>query len=263
MRNIIVAILVAVGFTSCEKVVEIKYKDNQSKVVIEGNVTNATGPYYVKISKSISLSNTGSVTTIDNADVTISDDLGNTETLTAIGGGVYKTSTLQGIPGRTYTLNVQADNQTYTATSTMPEPVTFDSVKVEKLVTSGETEYNLIPIYTDPAEKSNYYRFELSVNDKIINQQFILNDELKNGVVNTFRLEINNDDLKLKVDDKINVVMQCIDAKVASYYTMLALIADSGPGGGITPNNPQTNISNGALCVFSAHTVQKRETNAQ
>lgn len=263
MKNIIVAMLVAISFTSCEKVVEIKYKDNQSKVVIEGNITNETGPYFVKISKSISLSNTSSVTTIDNAVVTISDDLGNTDALTAIGGGFYKTSTLQGMPGRRYTLNVLADNQTYTATSTMPQSVMFDSIKVEKLISAGETEYNLIPIYTDPNEKGNYYRFELSVNDKIINQQFVLNDELKNGVVNTFRLEINNDDLKLKTDDKINIVMQCIDAKVASYYTMLALIADSGPGGGITPNNPQTNISNGALGVFSAHTVQKKETKTQ
>jgi hypothetical protein len=30
------------------------------------------------------------------------------------------------------------------------------------------------------------------------------------------------------------------------------------PGGGITPNNPPSNISNGALGIFSAHTTETR-----
>ena len=142
--------------------------------------------------------------------------------------------------------------------STMPQKVLFDSIKVEKLVITGETEYNLIPIYNDPIAKGNNYRFVLSVNSKLINQHFIQNDEVKNGVVNTLRLEINDNDLKLKAGDLVAIRMQCIDKKVALYYTALALIADNGPGGGTTPNNPPGNISNGALGVFSAHTIEMK-----
>ncbi len=260
MKNIIVMIGTMLLFTSCEKVVTLKYKSNQPTIIIEGNITNEAGPYYVKITKSVKLSGTSDNPTIDNAIVTISDDAGTGETLTPQGNGTYRTTALTGIAGRTYTLTVQAENQTYTAKSTMPQQVPFESVKIEEITSAdGTKEYNLIPIYNDPSAKGSNYRFVLSVNGKLINQHFIQNDEIKNGAVNTFSLEINDDDLKLKSGDAVDISMQCIDKEVALYYTTLALIANSGPGGGTTPANPQNNISNGALGLFSAHTVQGKK----
>lgn len=258
MKNTFSILLLVVILTSCETVVDLKYNNNQSKVVIEGNITNEAGPYFVKVTKSISLSNTGSYPTIDNAIVTLSDDAGNSETLIAQGNGVYKTNVLAGVAGRTYTLSVTAEGQTYIAQSTMPQPVPFDSIKVEEVGSANEKEYNLIPLYNDPVTEGNNYRFVVSVNNKILNQQFVQNDELKNGGVNSLKLEINNDLVKFEPNDSVALVMQCVDKNVALYYKTLALIADSGPGGGSTPNNPRTNISNGALGLFSAHTVQKK-----
>ncbi|MBS1663171.1 MAG: DUF4249 domain-containing protein [Bacteroidetes bacterium] len=262
MKNIII-ILTALFLTSCEKTVTLSYKANQSKIIIEGNVTDQPGPYLVKITKSIPLSDTTSYPTIDNATVTISDDAGHAETLTPQGNGQYRTTSLIGTEGRTYTLTVKAENQTYTAQSTMPQRTPFDSIKIEQVTFIGkEIEYNIIPIYKDPIAKGNYYRFVLSVNDKLINQHFIQNDDVRNGVTNTTRLEYNDDDddKKLKAKDRISIQMQCIDPKAGQYYTTLALIADSGPGGGTTPNNPPNNISNGALGLFSAHTEETKTT---
>jgi hypothetical protein len=244
MKNIISIILVALLFTSCEKVVNLKYKGNQSKVIIEGNITNQAGPYFIKITKSINLTETGSYPTID--------------TLSPQGNGIYKTTTLQGVEGRTYTLTVNAESQTYIAQSTLPQQVSFDSILVETNTVGGASEYNLIPIYTDPILNGNNYRFELVVNNKLINQHFIQNDVVKNGLANTLRLEINDNDLKLKSGDSVTIQMQCIDKDVALYYTTLLLMTDSGPGGGTTPTNPPSNISNGALGVFSAHTVETK-----
>jgi hypothetical protein len=258
MKNIISIILVALLFTSCEKVVNLKYKGNQSKVIIEGNITNQAGPYFIKITKSINLTETGSYPTIDNAVVTINDNAGNSETLSPQGNGIYKTTTLQGVEGRTYTLTVNAESQTYIAQSTLPQQVSFDSILVETNTVGGASEYNLIPIYTDPILNGNNYRFELVVNNKLINQHFIQNDVVKNGLANTLRLEINDNDLKLKSGDSVTIQMQCIDKDVALYYTTLLLMTDSGPGGGTTPTNPPSNISNGALGVFSAHTVETK-----
>lgn len=259
MKNYIGIIFIALLATGCEKKVDLKYKDNQSRIVIEGNITNEPGPYFVKITRSIRLPETGSYPTINNATVTISDDAGNSETLIPQENGIYRTTALIGTEGRTYTLTVNAEDKVYAAQSTMPQRVPFDSIKVEKVLVTGETEYHLIPVYNDPVAKGNNYRFVLSVNNNLINQHFVQNDEVKNGVVNTFRLEINDDDLELKRGDSISIQMQCIGKKVALYYTTLALISDSGPGGGTTPNNPPTNISNGALGIFSAHTVETRK----
>lgn len=256
MKNIVSILFIGLLFTGCEKVIDLNYKSNQSRIIIQGNVTNEAGPYYVKITRSVNLKDTGTYPTIDDALVTISDDAGNNETLTPLGNGTYRTNLLVGIEGRTYKLTVQAENQTYTAQSTMPQRVPFDSIKIETDLITGETEYSLIPVYRDPVAKGDNYRFVLWLNNKLINQQLMQNDEVRNGVVNTVRLEINDDDIEFKPADSITLQMQCIDKNVALYYRTLALIADSGPGGGTTPNNPPNNISNGALGLFSAHTVE-------
>ncbi|WP_343671488.1 DUF4249 family protein [Chitinophaga sp.] len=258
MKNIISGILITVLFASCEKVLDLKYKDNKSSIVIEGNITNEAGPYFVKITRSVKLKETGSYPTVDSAMVIINDDAGNIDTLAIMGNGLYQTKRITGVEGRSYTLTVQADNEVYIAKSTMPALVPFDSVKVETVKIVGDTEYNLIPVYTDPLVAGNKYRFILTVNDKIINQHFVQDDEVRNGVVNTTRLEVNDDDLELKKGDVISIEMQCVDTNVALYYKTLALIGDSGPGGGTTPNNPVNNISNGALGLFSAHTTEHK-----
>lgn len=140
----------------------------------------------------------------------------------------------------------------------MPASVLLDSIKIEQFAFGGDIERNIIPVYADPMAKGNTYRFVLSVNNKIINQHFVQNDAVTNGVVNTQRLEADDNIVKLKPGDSITIHMQCIDNRVALYYTTLALMGDSGPGGGTTPNKPPTNISNGASGVFSAHTVQEK-----
>lgn len=258
MKNIISLLFISLLFTSCEKVIELDYKSNQSNIIIEGNISNESGPYFVKITKSISLSDTASYPTIDNAIVMISDNAGNNESLTPQGKGMYRTNTLKGIEGRTYTLTVKVEDQIYIAQSTMPQRVAFDGIKVEEFTFGGEIERNLIPTYLDPITKGNHYRFVLSVNQKPVNQHLILNDEVLNGVVNTLKLEINDNDLKLKLGDVVTIKMQCIDNKVALFYNTLVLMADNGPGGSTTPSNPPSNISNGALGIFSAHTAETK-----
>lgn len=259
MKNIFSIIVAALLFASCEKVIELNYKSNQSRIIIEGNITNEIGPYFVKITKSIGLTETETCPTIDNAVVTIHDDVDNSEVLIPQGDGIYSTSTLAGVEGRTYTLTVEVENQTYTAQSTMPHRVPFESIRVEEVTLGGEAEYNLVPVYNDPIEKGNNYRFVLSVNNILVKQHLVLNDDVRNGLENTLKLEINDDDLKLKSNDFISIEMQCIDKGVSLFYSALALIADSGPGGGTTPNNSPNNISNGALGVFSAHTVETKD----
>ena len=109
---IVIALLL---FTSCEKKVNLSYKGNNSRIIIEGNITNEAGPYFVKITKSVNLTATETNPTIDDVLVTISDNAGNNETLTSLGKGMYRTAVLNGVEGRTYTLTVKTEGQTYTA----------------------------------------------------------------------------------------------------------------------------------------------------
>ncbi|QMW06148.1 DUF4249 domain-containing protein [Spirosoma foliorum] len=80
-------------------------------LVVEGLITDQPGPYFVKLTrtadysyKSLNLLETG-------ATVIISDDLGNKETLIEQSpGGNYRTSSIQGVAGRTYKLTIKTQN---------------------------------------------------------------------------------------------------------------------------------------------------------
>jgi hypothetical protein len=138
-------LFIAMVLASCEKVVALRYKDNQSRIVIEGNITDQKSPYFVKVIKSIRLPSTGSYPTIDNATVTLNDDKGNSEDLTPMGNGLYRSNKIDGHPGNTYNLTLNAEGQVYTAQSSMPQKVPFDSIEIEEVMVTGETEFNVIP----------------------------------------------------------------------------------------------------------------------
>jgi hypothetical protein len=256
MKSIISIILVSWLFASCTKVVDLNLGDNNSKIVIDGNVTNEVGPYYVKIAKSVSFTESNTYPSVTNAFVTIEDNTGQKDTLTYTSNGVYKTNSLQGIEGRTYTLNVNAEGTTYRAISIMPSKVNLDTLGLAKLEFAGQTRYSAIPVFTDPMSFGNNYRFIVYKDGEKDNGYYLNNDFTNNGLIN--QIPIQSQALELKSGNMAKVEMHCIDLASYNYYFTLSQMAFSGPGGGTTPSNPPNNISGGALGLFSAHTTQSK-----
>ncbi|WP_294315142.1 DUF4249 domain-containing protein [uncultured Chryseobacterium sp.] len=258
MKNLFLSILSLFCLCSCEKDIDLDLEDQSGKIVIEGNITDDTGPYLVKITKSVAYTSDAYYTAIDNAQVIVSDNTGQAETLTYMGGGYYKTTNFAAQPGRTYTLKVTAEGQQYSAQSTMPQPVSFDGLDQDSFMVAGEKSYTLLPVFTDPAMLGNRYLFIFSVNNT--SQKFFaeFSDNVNNGLPNQRPLLMPNDKdcIKVKAGDTIHVQMQCIDQNIFTYYSALLQILDGGAGSGVTPANPPSNISNGALGYFSAHTVK-------
>jgi hypothetical protein len=250
-------LLVSFALTSCEKVIELEVDENQSKIVITGSIIDQAGPYYVDVKKSSSLYNNSPAENINNAVVTITDDAGGIEVLTLVGNGRYQTNTTQGVSGRTYTIDVKVDNQSYRATSTMPSPVEFIQIQERRIEFGPNTNIAVIPNFVDPITFGNNYRFVTSVNGV---QQSIITvdtDNVNNG--RGYERPIFSPDLELMSGDTVAIEMQCIDAQAYLYYFSLAQIVGQGPGGGATPSNPPNGFTNGALGVFSAHTTQTKQ----
>ncbi|MBV6878732.1 DUF4249 domain-containing protein [Epilithonimonas ginsengisoli] len=263
MKNILLIIFSLFLFISCEKEIDLDLADQSGKIVIEGNITDQAGPYFVRITKSVAFTNENQYPAVEDAQVTMSDDLGKTETLQYIGNGFYQVSNFQGQSGRTYTLKVLVDGQEYVSQSTMPEAVDFEGLEQDSFLVAGETSYTLLPIFTDPPSLGNRYLFRYNVNDRSKSNFMEFSDNVNNGLPNQRPLLLPNDDeddsVKVKVGDTITVEMNCIDDKVYTFYAaLLQLSGGGGPGEGITPTNPPSNISNGALGYFSAHTVKVR-----
>lgn len=258
MKNIFLIIISLFVVISCEREIDLNLEDQSGNIVIEANVTDQAGPYTVRITKSVSFTQSNSYPRVENAQVTLSDNLGQTENLQHIGNGIYQASSFQGQSGRTYTLKVQTDGKEYTSQSKMPEAVEFQGLEQDSFMVAGETSYTLLPIFVDPPALGNRYLFTYSVNDNPKKYFSEFSDNVNNGAPNQRPLILPNDDedgdVKVKVGDKITVKMQCIDDAVYTFYSALLQLSGGG-GGGVTPTNPPSNISNGALGYFSAHTV--------
>lgn len=263
MKNIFLVILSLFLIISCEKEIDLNLEDQSGKIVIEGNITDQPGPYFVKITKSVAFTQGNEYPPIEDAQVVLSDDMGQTETLEYIGKGIYQASNFQGQSGRTYTLKIKAEGKEYTAQSTMPESVDFEGLEQDSFKVGGEISYTLLPIFTDPPALGNRYLFSYVVNNSSKKNFLEFSDNVNNGLPNQRPLLLPNDDgdgsVKVKVGDEITVEMQCIDDKVYTFYSALLQLSGGG-GDGVTPTNPPSNISNGSLGYFSAHTVRVRTT---
>lgn len=242
--------------SGCEKVIELDLKEEGNKIVIEGEINNGSGPYNVRITQSIPFSESSGYPVIEEAFVVMHDDAGQRDTLQFNPDGFYQTNQIKGIPGRTYTLDVSIGGNTYSASSKMPNHVSLDTLNLSTFDIFGSLQKVIVPIYTDPLEIGNSYRKIVYVNNQLDKTWELNNDNVNNGGTN--QQPIFGSTFELATGDSVRVILQGIDTRVYNYYFTLSEISDGGPGGGITPTNPTSNFSNGALGIFSACTVSEK-----
>lgn len=256
LRYIAIAAVLGISVTSCTKIIDVNLSNTEPVHVVEANINDLAGPYYVRITKTIDIDKNNNFPGETGATVRISDDAGNSETLTHNGGGLYATSSLQGTPGRTYTLTVEIDGKTYTSVCKMPMKVAFDSLGFRDVETfDGLKPYPTV-YYRDPAGKGNYYRAIRYKDGVPDGEMYIESDEFIDGKSRSavlFNGEEEDDD-NVVIEDSVTVEMRCIDKNMYDYLEQL-LEAD-GNSNAATPANPKNNIQGGALGYFSAHTSE-------
>ncbi|PTT40504.1 DUF4249 domain-containing protein [Chryseobacterium sp. HMWF028] len=236
-----------------ERIIDLPLKDLSGTIVIEGNVTDKNGPYQVKITRSDKATTMLNPKPVTNAVVVITDNHGQSDVL-KYDEGVYKTTTLTTHYGDVYTLSVTADGNVYKAVSKMPEYVEFTDLKQKDIPNEYYIEKKVIPIFTDPDVKGNYYLFK-SIGYSGIKEITLFSDYSGNGQVNNRMLNSSG----YSKNSKVKVEMQCIDEAVYNYFKALSQADPNNSGGTIIPVNPPSNISNGALGYFSAHTTTEKE----
>lgn len=245
-------VVMTYSFSSCQKVIQLKLNTSSSQIVIQGNIYDHPGPYEVNISKSVNFDQSNVYPAVTGATVTIADDRGYSNILTETSPGTFVTSSLQGFSGRTYTLTVNAEGQMYTANSTLPNPVSPDSIYFEK---SPYGKDKLLTIkFLDPGDSINFYRLVEFVNRDQQQSFNIVSDKFYNGNPIIYRFSSTiNDDKKLATGDSVTVWLESIDKNVYEYFRTLR--RDGGQS--TSPANAVSNISNGALGYFSASPVRK------
>ena len=264
-KYIAIVSIMAFVFSSCEDVIELDLTNVPPQVVIEGFVTDQEGPYSIQISKTADFYDPNDFPPQQNASVRIFDDQGNEDILTETSPGVYETSALQGVRGVTYTLEVQLEAVTYTATSKMPEQL----IALDSLSTTFEEEslfydegYYATAYFNDPPNIENYYRMQVLVNGEVyffIDPEddsvapvedinfWLTNDKFTDGNLQDYEFPHT-----LKVGDTMQVSLAHLERSTFDYYRTLVDIIG---GGGVAPSNPITNMQGGALGYFGAFSV--------
>lgn len=258
MRIFIFHLLLAL-FTACEKIIDIELSKAPPQLVIEASITDQPGPYFVKLTHTEDFQNPNNFQPVTNAVVTLSDNIGNGETLTEISPGVYQTDLIKGIYGRTYRLQVVSGGKEYFATSVMPEAVKLNDITIEEGGFVGEVANEVVVWFQDDPEIKNYYRFVAWKNKMPFKKPYVFEDKGYDGKYLSYIIEPdeNNDSLKIKSQDKVTVEMQSVDQDVYLYFlTLSQSTGDEGPP--TAPANPISNISGGALGYFSAHTISRK-----
>ena len=249
------------SITSCEKVIDLKIANTTSQVVIEGEVTDSLKPWIVQLSQSMALGNGSQMMPLRSAKVFIADaTAGTTDTLQEAGPGVYFTSLSAprvGVPGHRYELTVELlSGGRYTAVSTMPQKVSFDSLYIEVASFLGLRGAQIFPVVKDPPSTLNFYQYRALLKGKVVARD-ARDDRFSDGLVSGQPILLPLDDSE-KSGDEIVVELQCIDAAVFRYFFLLFQSSGGAGGTAAAPGNPVNNITGGALGIFSAHTVQQR-----
>ena len=248
-------------FPGCQKVINVDLNEAAPHIVIDGLITDKRGPYSITISKSGSYFNQPVLTTVSGALVVVTDDNGITDTLKEPAPGIYLTSRTRGVPGRTYTLEVVAENIVYTATSTMFSHVKIDSLSLVKSQfqhfefdgnNKNELHMEIHCFFKDPEEK-NYYRVKVFKNDSINTQSYRLyDDQYTNGRETELRVS------SAAAGNTYRIELYSLDKQTYGYYRTLDDLLFINPFFGSTPANPNSNLSNGALGYFGACAVSSK-----
>lgn len=255
LQSGLLALLAAVITSSCTEDIKLNLKSAEPHLVIEGNLSNAPGPYTVKFSKSKAYYEGNDFEAVHADYVFIADDAGTTDTLQEVNPGEYQTQLLNGVPGRTYHFQAQVEGKVYDAICQMPMPVQLDSLYFEAAIqgpggpNNGENT-RLRCLFMDPAGQDNYYRIATIENGLRNTNLRIANDRLFDGKLRDISARAGD----IQTGDTVQVELWSITESIYNYYNVLNQNNFSNPiNASAAPANPPSNFSTDVLGYFNVY----------
>ena len=257
---LIIALFLIALFTRCEDVITVDLENAEPQIVIEGTITDAPGPYTVKITKTTDFYQPSVYEKVSNAVVIIKDSYGNIDSLQENEPGVYYTSIITSSYNETYFLEVIAEGQEYSASTELRTPMILDSISLEQNYDEESRDNIRINVYSqDNPGIKDYQRFRIAINGEFENEYSLYDDRLTDG--NYIENSINVDKEDVAPGDTLTVVMSTIDEAAYRYYSTLQEVIGTDGGFSVfssSPSNPETNLTNEALGFFGAYAISSK-----
>lgn len=261
----------AVMAASCTERIEVKLDETYDRLVVEGNISTDTMAHHIYLSKTSSYFANQAAPKISGAHLNISDDLGNSVSLTEINPGHYITpDNYFGLPERSYHLQIEleqeiGESKDYEASSKLVAVNPIDSISVAFNALIGKNGSWLVKLYArDPAGIANYYMFNVYNNGKLMTDTLdkvsFTDDRLFDGNyiygIGAVYFENNVNDQPFKIGDTVVLQMTGLNQNQFDYYIEVILATSfQNPMFGGPPANVKGNISNGAFGYFGTHST--------
>ncbi|MFY0643914.1 MAG: DUF4249 domain-containing protein [Bacteroidia bacterium] len=279
-RNILILLIAVFIFSSCEKLIQIETPQSLNSIVVETEITTVKSQWEVSITESQAYYDQSEPKNAISALVTISDDLGNIDTLKYQGFSLFKTDSAKAaVPGRTYFLHIEYDGQEYDAMEYCRFQNDIDTFTAYFLPENNgfiEKGWYAFQKSLESELEGDYYEWMIYKNDTLQDQFGYVLDEDRNRDFSFFNLSIDADDPLAGLDDGIlprpfpftfdpgdTIIMDqyCFGE---GYYNFLIELQNqqnrSGTPFDPPPANPISNISNGAYGYFAVKNIVTAKT---
>ena len=281
---LVLALVLTVFLLSCEQQININLKSDTSQLVVQGAIETNLPPYVILTNSlgffsTISLSNLQN-SFVHNASIQVNDGT-NTVTLKeykvdTAGGGSFYIYTLDtsnsaqlmfGVVNKFYSLTINVNGKTYTATTKIPNPKGCDTewfaAPIFQNKKTPDSAYQLYINYTDPDTPGNNVVYYTQINGGQTYIAGVYNDAVVNGkTVKKIALVAGYDDSVSANPDSARyfypgdtvVLKWCeIDNRVYNFWNdyFYALQTTGNPFA--SPTNVIGNVSNGAVGVWAGY----------
>ncbi|CAC9974705.1 hypothetical protein FLAPXU55_02402 [Flavobacterium panici] len=229
--------------SSCEDVVNLDLETGQTRIVVDAEILwfkgTAGNEQTIKISKTAPYYN-NTTPKVSGAQVRVENSTGTVFTFNETEPGVYKCTNFVPVLNADYTLYVQAEGQSLTATEKLTSVTPID--RVEQAVVpdfGGEDVIELTFYYKDPADQVNYYLSDFKSSFLIYPEYDLTDDDFFNG--NEISNRFNHEDMK--AGNTVDITNRGISKNFYNYMNLLLEIYGGSPFS-IPPGNIRGNIVN-------------------
>jgi hypothetical protein len=259
--SILGSLLIFSIFNSCiEMSDELEGLNYKPTLVIEGLVLDVKGNSFVRLNLSAPSGDSLNSYPVNDASVEIIENDSSAFHFNLNAPGLYTNDEFCGKIDGGYTLKVKYKDMEYLANSTIMPIVNIDSLAYKSVncFKDDSCEYKIY-VYAKRASQINtsYYKIKLYNNDSLYNaysDMLLIDDQVFDSFEN---LEIP---YTFNSHDTVKIEVYSLTKEAYNYFTVLSDLTNGNINSiFFYPQNPVSNISNGALGIFQASSISSKE----
>jgi hypothetical protein len=185
MKKIVLIIFGLIFLSGCEDVIDVDLNSSEPRLVIDASINwfkNTTGnEQSIRLTLSAPFFDEN-VPPANGANVFITDSNNNIYNFIEDSNtGIYRNNTFIPQLNETYALNINYNNEVYTATEILKSVASIDFVEQNNEGGFTGDDIELKAYYTDPANEENYYFFEFISDIPVVPTLEVYEDRFTNG----------------------------------------------------------------------------------